>query len=379
MSKEQTVWTVGGYGYTVAVALRPNSPNYHLRWSENGKPKYKSTYSDDLEVAQKAARRMSARFLAGDQVEKGAPLTLGVLFQRYRSEVSSRKTEKMRKDDENRMDLLERFFGVDRQVDTLDRNDVARYVSARKGGRVGKKWGPVTDTAVGHDLARLKSICKWATETKMADGRPLLDRNPLAGQKRLLNAHPERRVATMEWYEAVRAECDAIDAFLGPGLDLLEASGWRASTVFRLRGCDIRRKGDEKAPRGRIKKWGEGENKGREAWVPMSRAVRAAVDALPLVIGDGPLFPLPWNEKEPWTYDYAKNRAIKACEAAERPWLGFHSLRRKWATERKHHPLKDVQAAGGWKTPTMVLQYQAEEDESVLRVMEEPRKRRESK
>jgi hypothetical protein len=28
--------------------------------------------------------------------------------------------------------------------------------------------------------------------------------------------------------------------------------------------------------------------------------------------------------------------------------LGFHAYRRKWATERKHLPLKDVAEAGGW-------------------------------
>ncbi len=34
---------------------------------------------------------------------------------------------------------------------------------------------------------------------------------------------------------------------------------------------------------------------------------------------------------------------------------GFHSLRRKFATEMKHAPLKDLCHLGGWKSPTTVV------------------------
>jgi hypothetical protein len=47
----------------------------------------------------------------------------------------------------------------------------------------------------------------------------------------------------------------------------------------------------------------------------------------------------------------------------------WHAYRRKWASERKHLPLKDVAAAGGWKDVSTLLEvYQQSDAESVLEV-----------
>lgn len=59
--------------------------------------------------------------------------------------------------------------------------------------------------------------------------------------------------------------------------------------------------------------------------------------------------------------------------------LGFHAYRRKWATERKHLPLKDVAEAGGWlDTRSLENCYQQVDEETLLRVVTEPRKLRET-
>jgi len=56
----------------------------------------------------------------------------------------------------------------------------------------------------------------------------------------------------------------------------------------------------------------------------------------------------------------------------------LHAYRRKWAIERKHLPLKDVAAAGGWKDVNTLLEiFQQADEESVLAVMGETRKLRE--
>jgi len=56
----------------------------------------------------------------------------------------------------------------------------------------------------------------------------------------------------------------------------------------------------------------------------------------------------------------------------------WHAYRRKWAIERKHLPLKDVAAAGGWKDVNTLLEvYQQADEESVLAVTSETRKLRE--
>ena len=54
-----------------------------------------------------------------------------------------------------------------------------------------------------------------------------------------------------------------------------------------------------------------------------------------------------------------------------------HPYRRKWKSERSHHPVKAVAVAGGWTDiPTMLRSYDHPHDADVLAVTSEPRKRR---
>jgi len=56
----------------------------------------------------------------------------------------------------------------------------------------------------------------------------------------------------------------------------------------------------------------------------------------------------------------------------------WHHYRRKWATERKHPPLKDVAAVGGWTDTAMLLNcYQQADPTAMLAAMSEPTKVRE--
>jgi hypothetical protein len=53
----------------------------------------------------------------------------------------------------------------------------------------------------------------------------------------------------------------------------------------------------------------------------------------------------------------------------------WHPYRRKFATERKRHSLKDVAEAGGWRDIETLLQcYQQPDQEALLAVMCEPLK-----
>jgi len=51
----------------------------------------------------------------------------------------------------------------------------------------------------------------------------------------------------------------------------------------------------------------------------------------------------------------------------------WHSIRRKWATERKGYPVRDVMEAGGWKNEeTLLRSYQQPDAETVKRVVLHP-------
>ncbi len=51
-------------------------------------------------------------------------------------------------------------------------------------------------------------------------------------------------------------------------------------------------------------------------------------------------------------------------------WLGWHSLRRRFATDLKQIPLRDLCDLGGWKDPdTVVRCYQATDEEDLRRAI----------
>ena len=53
---------------------------------------------------------------------------------------------------------------------------------------------------------------------------------------------------------------------------------------------------------------------------------------------------------------------------------------RKWPTERKHLPLKEVAAAGGWEDESVVLSiYQQVDEETMYQVVANPRELRDVK
>jgi hypothetical protein len=89
-------------------------------------------------------------------------------------------------------------------------------------------------------------------------------------------------------------------------------------------------------------------------------------------------FPAEGNPEIPVRADVLKQwlRAIEKDAGLAKPRGGlWHAYRRKWATERRHLPIKDVAAAGGWKDIATLLRcYQQPTNDAMLAVMSEPRK-----
>lgn len=188
----------------------------------------------------------------------------------------------------------------------------------------------------------------------------------------------------------MRAKADETDpqGLFGPFLDLVESLGWRVSAICALRATDVDRGTTDATPHGRIRKRAATDKEGVEMWVPLSPAARAALDLIRErnpAIGDRPLFPSVrrGEEGQSWTRFYARallERAEKAAELEPLEGGDFHPYRRKWATERKHQPTKDVAAAGGWRDLRSREQcYQQVDPATLLAVLTEPRKLREGR
>jgi len=92
----------------------------------------------------------------------------------------------------------------------------------------------------------------------------------------------------------------------------------------------------------------------------------------------GLMFPSHSNPSKPLSRDAFGHWLRDAEEQARLPKLDgslWHAYRRAWATARKGLSVKDVAHAGGWSdTTTLINCYQQADDETLLEVMNYPKK-----
>jgi hypothetical protein len=326
----RVVVTVGRHGHTVAVVQRKDGGSLYLRWFDpntrpdpvSGRPRgsyvWRSLGHADELRAEGEALDLSRLFLL--QADRGPDraLTVTELFARYLRDASALKRGQQRAADERRANLWTAFLGAARDLrkQPPDRNDVNRFQAARLAGKLavpGRRIEPVGLTTVGHDVTFFKGVLTWATETFDAEGRPLLDRNPIRSFKRQRNASPNAPTAPVGWFSRVYRRADAVDSqgLLRPLLALAFVHGWRVSAWLEMWASDIDPRpcvvDGAEWPFGRLRARGDTDKMGREAWVPMTRASqRAAVRLLQGtgVVGDAPVFVAP-RAGGPWQPQHA--------------------------------------------------------------------------
>ena len=352
------------------------------------------------------------------------PMDLATLFDLYRRYRTPRKSDRERRADVRRIDLWTRVLGPDRHPAEISLRDWEAFHDARLTGAIdargrevladapcrrcardGNGRGgladrcceacdgrgrvdprvPVRPRTVEADLKWLRWVLNWATRWRTEDGY-LLSEDPVRGFEIPVEKNPRRPVATRERYEATRAVSDRVlmcvrgedgagevRSHLSELLDLANGTGRRLSAICALRYEDLRL---DRGPHGAIRWPADTDKQGRASLVPISPAVRAALDrvlsARP-VTGRAFLFPSPGDPAKP----VSRHLADKWLRRAERlaglePLEGslWHAYRRKWATERKHLPPTDVAAAGGWAGPeSMQRSYQHADQATMLRVV----------
>ena len=134
-----------------------------------------------------------------------------------------------------------------------------------------------------------------------------------------------------------------------------------------------------------IVRWpGVTDKQGKEWDAALNPLGRAAIDRVLRErpgIGRAYLFPSPTNPRRPCSKDLVSDWLIRAEVLAGVPKMKgslWHAYRRRWATERKHHPDTDVAAAGGWSDlASLKNAYQQADDATLLRVVNEPKELRE--
>jgi integrase len=170
--------------------------------------------------------------------------------------------------------------------------------------------------------------------------------------------------------------CAATDWSVASASTLAEATGRRLGSIRMLRWEDF------DFGRCRVIWQADADKKGDHWDIPMPEAIMREVRDFQSRFQDGSGHVFSALSARDGVMDrHLFDKWLSVAEArAGLPKLDgslWHAYRRKWASERKQLPLKDVAAAGGWKDVTVLLEvYQQADDQSVLAVMTEGRKLR---
>jgi len=347
----------------------------------NGKEDRKSLGHRDKEKAIRQGYELLQALLANEHALDEESLTLGMVAELYKqSPAFATKKLRTQKADTRALERIVTFLGRSRNVETLSESDVQRFIFARRQGdgslpRVTPGKG-VRDRAIESDLVVLLTALNWATRERTKEGRRLLKENPLHGVRLPREKNPKRPVMSHDVYLRLLEVADQVHPLLKLALIVAEGTGRRISAWCNLWWDDV------DFQNGTIRWRAETDKTGHEQTVPMTDPVKDALAAARRAqgtIGNTPVFRAPKDPQRPSSRHLFDTWLRKAYEVTELPrerWVMWHSIRRKWATERKGYPVRDVMEAGGWKNEeTLLRSYQQPDAETVRQVVLHPTQR----
>jgi integrase len=312
------------------------------------------------EIIEEIAAKPTANLVKGAQARE--TLTLSQLLDRYEVDGFAGRSAPYKRDALSGIRRISKFLGSALPVPELKPSHVQKYLASR--------------TAEGHapagrsDLMALSIGCNWAV------GEELLDENPLASKRSRdamrIQHEPARPFVTAARYELLKAVAHQLPEPFDVLLDIAWHTGHRIGAILELRWEHVSFDQTASAPHGTIR-WYAGkasDRKKHDHTLPMNEKARAALlawrkqlHAIPagwiFASNDGQSALPKWGPKK-WMR--------KAETLAKVPHLKqgiWHPFRRGWATARKHMPLQDVAAGGGWTdtaTVTKCYQHATEEE-----------------
>ena len=323
-----------------------------------------------LEPAAGQADELAAKFRTMER-SKPIDLTLGALFEIYEREVTPSKGVNKQRHDRRCIKMFTRYFGASRKVRTMSRLEWDRFISERRSGRIAPARSPkrrtVRDRIVASDLALLMACLNWATVAGDGQYGVLLDRNPFKSLPAPKEGSPKRPTLTQAQYLAVRKAAGECQPWVELFVLLAHDTGHLAGSIRQLKWSDV----DLSR---RVIRWRAEIDKIHFAHeTPLTEEAAAALERprkAQLSIGDAFLFPSHRNPAEPYSGHAAFNlrkRLAKKAGLPEGQRIGWHALRRQFATEVKAVNLKDLCNLGGWKNPQTLLKCYVQPDEATQR------------
>ncbi len=396
MGRKARLWSyrAGGYGSSVRVTERaPGGPLYAMVTATAGKGWRKVSLGHrDKNRAIEEAHKLAARRQSDDQPLDR--LTVSAMFDLFTRSVLPRKRPDYQEELRRHINLWTSFLGGKRIVETIGPSDWEAFERARMSGEVDGRGNrtepddrrPVGPNTIKGEMKTLRAACRRAAIERTKSGGFLLPADPTRGLPLPAEKNPKRPTADSDRFEKLLAVADQVQMRRGWGkkavwepsylpllLRVAGDSGRRISSILALRWSDWL---PEYGASGALRWRAESDKLGREWVVPVSASLAAALKAERARrggIGELWVFPSPNDATKPIqkavvTAWLRKAEVVAGLKPMERG--AWHAFRRMWACQRKHLPVRDVAAAGGWKDVT-VLQgvYQAADLETLEAVV----------
>ena len=373
-------YSAGEWGRNrVRVFPDPKTGLLQIEWRENERRLSRSLKHRDWARAKRQADEAAAGFAVhepnGKAEAEPEPLTLERLFEMYGDEATPTKGERTRRRDRVASAMFLDFFGRDRRPATLSQRDWDRFIRARRTGRAGRSGQPVGNRTIAWDLTFLMAVLNWAARSRDEEGRLLLDSNPLKGLRKPIEKNPNRVVLTEDEYRALLGVSRKVGWRFRVALVLAHETGHRIGAIRKLKWPDI--DFEDRTIRWRA----EHEKTGYEHTTPLTAEALAVLEeARGMGCGtkNGPVLPSSSDAMKSTNRVSAFlwwKKAQNLAGLEPKPGRGWHSLRRKFATDLMELPLKVLCELGGWKNPQTVLRCYQQADAGQLRKALESRPR----
>lgn len=364
-TKKRWSYSAGERGRNRVRAFEhPDTGGMFLEFTEGGKRRRVALGHRHQDAAKAKAEELAMALRRGEAQLVLAP-TLRTLFDIYEGEVTPEKGPSKQRHDHRAAQRFRELFGPNRKASTLNRRDWDCFIRWRRRSgdeRPGRVNGrPVRARVIEYDLKFLRAVLNWAVIAG------LLDRNPLRGMPWPREVSPRRPILTDGEYQAMLAVSRTVHPLCEVALILAHETGHRISAILKLRWSDV------DFERQTVHWRPENDKIGFLHETPLTASARAARGRTQnerRAIGDAWIFPAPRDASAPCSRHLLRDwweQAEKLAGLTHVRGRGWHSLRRKFATELKHAPLCDLSYLGGWKEPQTVVKCYQQPDRATMR------------